>query len=400
MVVKLSSRKVETAKPGKYADGGNLYLAVSPTGARKWTFRFLWNGRAREAGLGSADDVTLADAREKAADYRRMVAKGVDPIEAHRKELSVISFGVYALALVDRIEGGFSNAKHRQQWRNSLKTHAKPIWDTPIDKVDTLGVLACLIPIWDSKAETARRLRGRIERVLTAAKTEKLRSGENPAVWRNHLDAALSRRQPLSKGHHAALPYKQVSEFMADLRGRDATAARALEFCILTATRTQETLDARWDEFDLDEEIWKIPAPRMKGRVDHRVPLSKRAAEIVAELAKTKTSEYVFPGRKEGCPLADMAMLMLLRRMGRSDVTPHGFRSSFSDWASEVSPFSGELRETALAHAIGNKVEAAYRRGDALKKRRDMMQAWADYCEPNAATTNVVLLTSHAEQAA
>jgi integrase len=187
---------------------------------------------------------------------------------------------------------------------------------------------------------------------------------------------------------------------MADLRGRDATAARALEFCILTATRTQETLDARWDEFDLDEEIWKIPAPRMKGRVDHRVPLSKRAAEIVAELAKTKTSEYVFPGRKEGCPLADMAMLMLLRRMGRSDVTPHGFRSSFSDWASEVSPFSGELRETALAHAIGNKVEAAYRRGDALKKRRDMMQAWADYCEPNAATTNVVLLTSHAEQAA
>jgi integrase len=284
--------------------------------------------------------------------------------------------------LVDRIEVGFSNAKHRQQWRNTLTTYCKPIWAQRIDQVDTKGVLECLMPIWTSKPETASRVRGRIE--LNAAKAERLRSGENPAAWRGHLDATLPRPNDLSRGHHAALPYTQLPAFMDDLRRRTAVAARALEFLILTATRTSEALNATWSEFDLEAKIW--PAGRMKARVEHRIPLSHRAMQILRELrgadADSSADDCVFAGQREGTPLSNMALLMMLRRMKREDITAHGFRSAFSDWASEVSSFSGELRETALAHRIQNKAERAYRRGDALEKRRELMEAWATYCEP------------------
>ena len=256
-------------------------------------------------------------------------------------------------------------------------------------EVDTSGVLACLTPIWQTKPETASRVRGRIERVLNAAKAERLRSGENPAAWRGHLDATLPKPAKLTRGHHAALAYTDMPPFMSDLRARPALAALALELAVLTATRTSEVLNAKWAEFDLDAGLWTIPAERMKARREHRVALSKRALAIVKELSTARSSEYVFPGQKPGKPLSNMAMLMLLERMGRRGaITSHGFRSTFSDWASEVSPYSSELRETALAHTIGNKAEAAYRRGDALEKRRAMMEAWAAWCEPKEA--NVV----------
>jgi integrase len=337
--------------------------------------------------------LSLAKARQLAIGARVLVGGGVDPLEARRRArgdldraeqaaAGIPTFGAYALALVDRIEGGFRNPKHRQQWRSTLKTYCRSIWDVPIDKVDATGVLACLMPIWQSKPETAQRVRGRIERVLNSAKAEGLRAGENPAAWRGHLDATLPKVGKLSRGHHAALPYPDMPNFMAALRSREAIAALALELAILTAARTGEVLGARWAEFDLDAGLWTVPAGRMKAHKEHRIPLAARALDIVKRLAEAQTGEHVFPGQRPARPLSSMSMLMLLRRMGRGDLTAHGFRSAFSDWASEVSPFSGELRETALAHTIANKAEAAYRRGDALERRRAMMEAWGQWCEP------------------
>ena len=391
----LTARAVETAKDaGRYSDGNGLYLVVRAGGSRQWVFLYRTGAKLNEMGLGSpAKGVTLAMARSLRDDARAIMAGGGDPLEARREaekaEAGIPTFGAYALALVARIEEGFSNPKHRKQWKSTLETYCEPIWKLPVNRVDTAGVLSCLTPIWNTKAETASRVRGRIERVLNAAKAEKLRAGENPAAWRGHLDATLPKPGKLARGHHAALAYKDMPAFMSELRARPAIAALALELAVLTATRTSEVLNARWAEFDLDEGLWTIPAERMKARKEHRVALSKRALAIVTQLSTAKTSDYVFPGQKRKMPLSNMAMLMLLERMGkRGAITSHGFRSTFSDWASEVSPFSSELRESALAHTIGNKAEAAYRRGDALEKRRAMMDAWANWCEPKAA--NVV----------
>ena len=387
----LTTRTIEALKePGRYSDGNGLYLVVRSGGSRQWAFLYRRQGKLKEMGLGSpAKAVTLAMARGLRDEARGHLARGVDPLEARRQAeqsaADIPAFGSYAITLVERIEEGFSNPKHRQQWRNTLRTYCKPIWNLAIDRVDTASVLSCLAPIWQSKPETASRLRGRIERVLNSAKAEGLRSGENPASWRGHLDATLPKPGKLMRGHHAALPYTDMPAFMSDLRARPALAALALELTVLTATRTSEVLKARWAEFDLDAGLWTIPAERMKARREHRVALSKRALAIVKELSAARSSEFVFPGRKPDRPLSQMAMLMLLRRMRKADVTTHGFRSAFSDWASEVSPFSSELRETALAHTVGNRAEAAYRRGDALEKRRAMMESWAQWCEPKAA---------------
>jgi integrase len=387
----LTARIVETAKEtGRYSDGNGLYLVVRSGGSKQWAFLYRRDGKLKEMGLGSPlKGVTLLMARGLRDDARMLMARGADPLESRRHSKqgpSIPTFGSYALALVERIEDGFSNAKHRQQWRNTLQTYCQPIWTLPADRVDTAGVLACLTPIWRSKPETASRVRGRIERVLNAAKAERLRAGENPAAWRGHLDATLPRPAKLTRGHHAALAYGDMSAFMADLRARPGLAALALEFAVLTAMRTSEVLNAQWEEFDLEAGLWTIPADRMKARKEHRVALAGRALTIIKGLEEARTSAFVFPGQKPGKPLSNMAMLMLLERMGkRGAVTAHGFRSSFSDWASEVSPYSSELRETALAHTIGNKVEAAYRRGDALEKRREMMEAWAQWCEPKEA---------------
>jgi len=272
------------------------------------------------------------------------------------------------------------NAKHASQWEMTLREYAAPLRRLPVDKISTDDVVSVLKPLWNDKPETASRLRGRIERVLDAAKAQGLRSGENPARWRGHLDQLLPRRQRFTRGHHAAMPYAAVPAFLHDLRARQATAALALEFAVLTAARSGEVLGGRWDEVDLDRAIWTVPASRMKAGREHRVPLSKRAMEILKAIHECRNGDYVFPGQKPGKPLSVMALEMVLRRMKIDDVTVHGFRSSFRDWAAECTNFPNEVCEAALAHVIGNKAEAAYRRGDLFDKRRKLVDAWAAYC--------------------
>lgn len=376
----LTARKVETAKPGKYGDGANLYLVVSKTGARKWVLRFTWRGEPKEKGLGSATNVSLADAREKAAADRRKIAQGVNPIEERKRERGIPSFGEVADEVRRSLSLGFRNEKHKAQWKSTLEKYAAPLRAMSVDAIGTDDVLAILKPIWTIKAETASRVRGRIEKVLDATKARGFRDGENPARWRGHLDHLLPRQSKLARGHHAAMPYEDVAIFIAKLRARESLAALALELCILTAARSGEILGMRWSEIDFEKKIWTVPANRMKAGREHRVPLSLRATAILRELDKTKTGDFVFPGQACGKPLSNMALEMLLRRMKVDYATVHGFRSSFRDWAGNVSNFPRELIETALAHVIGDKAEQAYRRSDALEKRRLLMDEWAAFC--------------------
>ena len=389
MAVKLTARKVETAKPGKYSDGNNLYLIVSPTGSRKWVLRFTWRGRAKEMGLGSASTVLLADARDKATAARRKVAQGLNPIEERRRDNGIPTFGEMADSVRETLVAGFRNEKHKAQWKMTLETYAAPLRGKPVDTIVTDDVLAILKPIWMTKSETALRLRGRIEKVLDAAKANGFRQDENPARWHGHLDHLLPKRPKLSRGHHAAMPYEELAKFIAKLRERNALAAQALELCILTAARSGEILGMRWDEVDLGKKLWIIPAERMKAGREHRVPLSSRAISILQKLEKIKLGEFVFPGQVRHKPLSNMAMEMVLRRMKLQNVTVHGFRSSFRDWAGNATNFPRELAETALAHVIGDKAEQAYRRSDAIEKRRKLMEAWANHCEPRAGSTVV-----------
>lgn len=393
---RLTARKVASAKPGKHSDGGNLYLVVSETSTRKWVLRFTWRGAAKEMGLGSANDVSLADAREKAADARRKIAKGLNPIEERKRDGGIPTFGSMADDVCEALSAGFRNEKHKAQWRTTLVTYAAPLRAKPVDTVSTEDVLAVLKPIWTEKPETASRVRGRIEKVLDAAKAKGHRTGENPARWRGHLDHLLPKPQKLTRGHHAAMPYESVPAFFADLRTREATAALALEFCILTAARSGEVLALSRPEIDMDKKVWTVPAHRMKAGREHRVPLCDRAVSILKELMKLTKGKFLFAGQSGDKPLSNMAMDMMLRRMKHHDVTVHGFRSSFRDWAGNVSNFPREIVETALAHVIGDKAEQAYRRSDALEKRRKLMEAWAAYCEPRE-HNNVVRLNPGAK---
>jgi integrase len=372
-------------EPGVYSDGGGLYLRVRPTGSRSWIYICMIDGKRREMGLGSELDVSLARAREKAAAARVAHLAGLNPITTRAKAKPVdhtaITFGEFAIQLLVDIEEGFRNAKHRQQWRNTLTTYAGPIFAVPIAEVATEQVLGILQPIWLSKPETASRVRGRVERVLDAAKAKGLRHGENPARGRGHLDLLLPKRSKASVKHHAALPFTQIAAFMAELGQRPATSARALEFTILTAARSGETRGMTWAEVDLETKVWTVPATRMKAGVEHQVPLSDAALAILTTV-KTKNvgaADIVF-GAPRGGILSDMALLQLLKRMGRPDITVHGFRSTFRDWAGETTQFGREEVEMALAHTISSATERAYRRGRALEKRRDLMTAWAGYC--------------------
>ena len=380
MASHLTARKVDTAKPGKYGDGANLYLVVSKTGPRKWVLRFTFRGKPKEMGLGSAASVPLADAREKAATARRKIAQGLNPIDERKRDGGIPTFGEMADDVRETLAAGFRNEKHKAQWKSTLETYAAPLRGKPVDTIATDDVLSVLKPIWTTKAETASRVRGRIEKVLDAAKAKGFRSGENPARWRGHLDHLLPRPSKLSRGHHAAMPYEEVADFIARLRTREAAAALALELCILTAARSGEILGMRWSEIDLEKKVWVVPASRMKAGREHRVPLSGRAVTVLRELETVKSGEFVFPGQARNKPLSNMAMEMMLRRMNIHNATVHGFRSSFRDWAGNVSNFPRELIETALAHVIGDKAEQAYRRSDALEKRRKLMDAWAAYC--------------------
>jgi len=372
-------------KPGRYADGGNLYLVVTANKSRSWAFIFRDGRRQREMGLGSANAVTLARARKLAAQARAHLAEGIDPIEARRRaELQGDgTFSAMAQAYFDAKSQSWKSAKVRKDWIPMMKRYCKPIWEKGADEITSQDVYRCLSPIWSTKAETARKIRGRIEAVLDAARVQGLipEDKANVARWRGHLSHLLPPSQRLQRGHHAALPYAELPAFLAELRLRPATAARCLEFLILTAARSAEAIGARWSEFDLTAKIWTVPAARMKGSREHRVPLSDRAIEILKEMEplKSKPDSFVFPGQKKDHPLSVMSLEMLLRRMDRA-VTVHGFRSTFRDWAGEAANIDREIAETALAHQVGSSVERAYWRGDVLEKRRAVMQGWADYC--------------------
>ncbi|MBD1544893.1 tyrosine-type recombinase/integrase [Roseibium aggregatum] len=393
---RLSARAVQTlSKAGLHADGDGLYLSVKPTGAKSWLFIFQWDGKRKEMGLGKLSAVSLADARESAGEARTLVAKGVNPIEQRKAEKAKNAdqtFGSFADALIDDLAPGFRNQKHIAQWRMTLKAYAAPLRPKRLDEIDTAAVLSVLQPIWQTKPETANRLRGRLERVLDAAKAKGLRSGENPARWRGHLDSLLPKRQKLKRGHHAAMPYKAIPDFMDALRANESLSALALEWCILTATRSGETLNATWSEIDRQNGIWTIPAQRMKGGREHRVPLTDCLTKLLDRLALLRREDdYLFPGTKKSRPLSGMSMAMQLRRMGQGGFTVHGFRSAFRDWTAEETSFPREIAEAALAHVFGDATERAYRRGDALERRRDLMAAWESHCDPESDGNIIVL---------
>lgn len=385
---------------GRHADGAGLYLVVDHNGAKRWSFLFRWQGKHKEMGLGGLSAVTLARARELASDARAKVADGVNPIEERKRDKPVPTFGVVADELIASMSSEWKNAKHKAQWQMTLREYAKPLRAMAVDAIMTEDVLKALKPIWTTKPETASRVRGRIERVLDAAKALGHRTGENPAAWRGNLKNLLPAARKLSRGHHAALPYSKVPEFILHLRERPALAALALEWTILNAARSGETLGATWSEIDRANKVWTVPAPRMKSGREHRVPLTARALEILDQAALIRTDEspssFVFPGQRRGRPLSGLAMEMLLRRMKAKEATVHGFRSSFRDWAGEATAFPREVAEAALAHQVGDETERAYRRGDALEKRRKLMDAWGAYCASAQSSDNVVSLRTGA----
>jgi integrase len=381
---KLTALKVEKAKtPGLLNDGDGLYLKVTAKGARSWIFRFKLGGRSRDMGLGSYPVVSLAEAREKAAEARRHTNRGQDPIERRKTTETVtkgISFNAACAAYVEAHKAGWKNPKTAKRWLAVCEQYASPVFGTrDVSAITSEDVLRVLEPIWTKKNETAAKLRGRIEAVLDWATVRKYRTGPNPALWRGNLKHLLPARAKVrTVKHFAALPWQELPAFMADLRGRDALAARALEVTILCATRTTETLQAERSEISGD--LWVIPTMRMKMAREHRIPLSTQAAAIFAALPMLDDSSYLFPGFRHGRPLSGMAMEMLLRRMERETITVHGFRSTFRDWAAENTNFPREVVELCLAHDVGTDVERAYRRSDLLIKRKVLMQEWSDYC--------------------
>ena len=382
---KLNARSVASiAISGRHSDGGGLYLNVTLTGARSWLFMWKVKGKRREMGLGSFQKVSLAKARELASRYRAEIADGLDPIVARRASLSV-SFGTCADRYIEAKSPEWRNAKHVAQWKMTLCKYAASIRNMPVDSIGTTEVLSVLQPIWSARPETASRLRGRIEHVLDAARASGYRTGENPARWRGHLDKLLSKRAKLTRGHHAAMPFHDVPQLVKTLRQRAGVSALALEFLILTAARSGEVIKARWAEVDLSSRVWVVPAARMKAGREHRVPLTASALSILDKLKSYGNEVYIFSAPSDDRPISGMALEMLLRRMEITGVTIHGFRSSFRDWAGEVSPFPREVAEAALAHVIGDKAEQAYRRGDALEKRRIMMEAWSSFLEDDGA---------------
>ena len=388
---KLTARAVAAAKkPGLHSDGGGLYLQVARGGSRSWIYRFMLRRKSRDMGLGGIDVVSLAEAREKALAARKLVKAGIDAIEdrdAQRAQRAIDAtsgrtFQDCAEKYIASHEKGWRNPKHRDQWYNTLATYAFPVFgDVPVDIVDTAMVTEVIEPIWDTKTATASRLRGRIEAILDWAKARGYRHGDNPARWRGHLSNLLPKPSKVSKvKHHAALPYDDIAVFMKALRARDGISAHGLEFLILTAARPGEVTGARWDEVDLDKAEWTVPGERMKSGVMHRVPLSPAVLTVLRRMDDVRLSDYLFPGQRDGQPLWTDALRRLLERMGYGGLTSHGFRSTFRDWAAECTAFPGEVAEAALAHTVGNKVEAAYRRGDLFDKRRRLMADWATFC--------------------
>ena len=396
LINRLSARELDLAQaPGRYGDGAGLYLIVGANGRKQWVFRYRFQGARRDMGLGAAGKggVSLAHARILAGDARKQLAEGRDPLrlrakdhaaeQAARAASRVPTFGKLADEVVGALEPGWRNPKHRAQWRMTLLTYCAPLRDKRVDEIATDDVVSVLKPIWLAKSETATRVRGRIEKVLDAAIARGHRVTANPARWRGHLDHLLPARPKIDPRHHPAMPWKSMPSFMPALQARDGVAGRAVEFLVLTAARSGEVRGARWDEIDLVSEIWSIPPTRMKAGREHRVPLTDRCIELLQAVRPlARLDGYVFPGSRPGRPLSDMSLSAVLKRMHLGHITPHGFRSSFRDWAGEATEFPREIVEAALAHVVGGPVERAYRRGDALERRRVLMLAWADFCIP------------------
>lgn len=397
-VNKLSALKVrQLSAAGRYSDGDGLYLYISKLGTKSWVFRYRdrATGKHRDKGLGPLRDVSLEQARQAARDARLALRSGVDPIDARRQARSesaierarAVTFGQCADRYIAAHQASWRNEKHGKQWRATIDTYAAPLLPMPVAKVETPDVLRALEPIWSTKTETATRVRQRIEAVLDWAAARKYRDTENPARWRGHLDKLLPQPTKLKKvTPRAALAYADVAEFMRELRAREGLSARALELQILTATRPSEVAGARWDEFDLDSKTWAIPGERMKAGKPHRVPLSEQALALVKGLPRMagKGAAYLFPGSGKNPTMTTAAPLKLLKEM-RPNVVAHGFRSTFRDWAADMTAYPREIAEEALAHTLSDKTEAAYRRTDLFTKRASLMKDWARYCETSPA---------------
>lgn len=407
-------------KAGRYPDGGGLYLRVSPSGVKSWGFRYMRHGKAREMGLGPIHVLSLADAREKAADCRKLLKAGIDPLGARNTEQAkqrledarAQTFKQCAEAYIEDHKAGWRNVKHAAQWKSSLESYVYPlIGELPVQDIDVRLVLKVLeqkrgarhrkdgakgLKFWEATPETANRVRNRMESILDWATAREFRKGENPARWRGHLDNLLPRRSKLKAvRHHAALPYSQVNDFIRSIRQQVGIGVDAFEFLILTAARTGEVLGARWNEIDLTNKVWTIPANRIKSGRNHRVPLSARTLEIIKSLDKPKSpNDLLFAGRNKSKPLSKMGLLSLLNRIDRRDITVHGFRSSFRDWCAEQTAYPREVAESALAHISGDKVELAYRRSDLFDKRRHLMDAWARYCNDKPTKADVANIAS------
>lgn len=384
-------------KPGRYGDGAGLYLLVRSREAKFWLFRYTRHGKMREMGLGPAKGrvaVSLAQARTRARELHAMIRQGKDPLaerdaeaakekaEAAKAQASAITFAQVVDMYLAAHGAAWRNPKHRQQWYNTLRDYALPtIGEMPIASIETGAVVKIIEPLWLKKTETASRVRGRIESILDYAKARAWREGENPARWRGHLDHLLPARAKVQRvEHHAALPWREIGGFVGRLRQNSGIMARCLEFLILTACRSGEVLGARWSEIDLAHAVWTIPAERIKGGHEHRVPLSEPALAVLREMAQLSTEGFVFPGYRLGRPLSGVALAKAVHAAGGNGVTVHGFRSTFRDWCAEATNYPRELAEAALAHALPNKVEAAYQRGDLLEKRRRLMAEWAAFC--------------------
>ena len=382
--LRLTARKVQTlTAPGRYGDGGNLYLKIGPSGGKSFVFRYMLNGASNDMGLGPVDLVSLAEARELAHTYRRALHDGNDPIAVRKAAKgtspSIPTFKTFAEKWIDDNGERWRNAKGAPQWRHSLRTYAYPtIGDLPLNQIATGHIVDVLKPIWSTKPETADKLRSRMNQILDAAKSLGYRTGDNPCSWRGNLKGLLPAHRKATK-HYAAINFAKVPAFIKALRKQiGIVAPKAFEFLILTMTRTSETTGARWEEFDLRAKAWTIPAERTKANREHRVPLSAGAMTILKGMPRE--GDYVFPGQVPGRPLSNMAFLQMLKRMEKTDITPHGFRSAARTWAGERTQHQREVAEQALGHVVGNEVERTYNRGTMYEKRAALMADWAAFC--------------------
>lgn len=386
-----------SAKSALVGDGSGLYLSITKAGSASWLFRYMVAGKAHTVGLGGYPKVSLKIARVKAQEVRDSLANGIDPAlakkeAARQQKIAKSKAKTFDTCVVEYIElqrPSWNNAKHAQQWTNTLTTYASPVvGKMPIGHIDTDDVLKILKPIWTTKPETASRLRGRIESVLGWATVHGWRTGLNPARFKDHLEHLLPKRLSTVQKHHAAMPYAEIPAFIKRLETQDGMARHALEFLILCASRTGEVTGAVWSEFDFEKRLWTIPATRMKAKVEHRIPLSDRALEILRTIKPFSTGEYVFNSDKRDKPMSSMTMNMLLRRMEVSGITVHGFRSSFRDWVGEKTDYPFHVAEQALAHSLPNAVQVAYLRSDFVEKRTEMMRDWASFVATVPAETN------------